>query len=111
MPITREEQPPISPMPHLKKKRFSSKVVCTDEGWLLWESASAGSRVDGYHYEERNRTLTLTGENAELFLPDRLAWDDDLPHPLEAAEEERILHNIAAALQYLGWKVTFIRGV
>jgi hypothetical protein len=111
MPVVRETQSPISPMPQMKKSLFSSKVVCKDAGWCLWQSASADSRVDGYHYEENGRHLTLTGEDAELFLPDRLAWDDDLSHPLEPAEEQRILRNITAALQWLGWQVTLIRTV
>lgn len=108
----KELQGSISPLPNLRRKGFfSDKILCKAEGSSFSMSASGGSRIDGYHYEEGGRHLTLGGEGGagvmDVVLPPQLSWDDD-PRPIDATESKRILHNITAAIQWIGFSVEFV---
>jgi hypothetical protein len=111
MPWKTELQPPVYPRPDLHRKWFSGRIVCKDEGWSFWFSASAGSRVDGYHYEDKGRCLTLGGEGGanqmDVFVPPYLSWDDAPIMPIEDASAKRILLNITAAIQWTGSSAMF----
>lgn len=103
----RELQQRIDPLPELRKKWFSGgRITCKDEGWSFWASSSAGGRLDGFHYEENGRELTLGGED-EIVVPPYLAWDDDLSTPIEDDAAKRILFRITAAMQWSGLSVWF----
>jgi len=110
MPWKKELQPQIYLLPNLHKKWFSGRVVCADKGWSFWMSSSGSGRVDGYHYEENGRHLTLGGEGGvemDVIVPPNLTWDDDLSTPIEDTEAKRILFNMVAAMQWRGLKVWF----
>jgi hypothetical protein len=103
----RELQQPIDPLPTLRKKWFSGgRVICKDEGWSFWVSSSASARIDGFHYEENGRELTLGGEG-EVIVPPYLTWDDDLSTPIDDATAKRILFRMTAAMQWSGSSVWF----
>lgn len=108
----RDLQPRVETLPKLRKTWFSNKRVCKDEGWSFWVSASDGSRIDAYHYEERGRFLTLGGEggfkSVDVIIPAQLTWDDDLSKPIENPKKIRILQNVSAALQHMGYAVCFL---
>jgi hypothetical protein len=112
MPWKKELQATIRPFPNLRRKWFlSDRIICRDEGWAFFLTQSGGSRVDGYHYEEHGRKLTLGGEGGagvmDIVLPSQLCWDDD-SKPLDEAERKRILHNITAAIQWIGFSAEFV---
>jgi hypothetical protein len=110
MPWKKELQPQIYPLPNLRRKWFSGRVVCADEGWSFWLTSSASSRVDAYHYEENGRYLTLGGEGVtemDVIVPTYLTWDDDLSTPIEDAIAKKILFRMVAAMQFLGFNVWF----
>jgi hypothetical protein len=105
-------QPSISPLPNLRKKWFSAKVICIDEGWSFWLSSSGAGRIDAYHYEEKGRQLTLGGEGRtvmDIIIPPHLTWDDDLSSAIDDDSSRRILFNITAAIQWSGFSVSFSR--
>ena len=102
-----ELQQLIEPLPCLRRKWFSGgKIICEAEGWSFRVSSSAYARMDGFHYQENGRELTLGGED-EIVIPPHLAWDDDLSTPIEDAAAKRILFNITAAMQWSGLRVYF----
>ena len=110
MPWKKELQPQIYLLPNLRRKWFSGRVACADEGWSFWLSSSVSSRVDGYHYEENSRYLTLGGEGGtevDVIVPPFLTWDDDLSTPIEDAIAKKILFRMVAAMQFLGFNVWF----
>jgi hypothetical protein len=106
-----ELQPRISPLPNLHRRWFTGKIVCKDEGWSFWSSASGSSRVDSYHYEENGKTLALGGEGGSdsegIIIPRHLSWDDDASKTLEEIDVNRILFNVTAAIQWCGSSVLF----
>jgi|HubBroStandDraft_1064217.scaffolds.fasta_scaffold271122_2 hypothetical protein len=45
----------------------------------------------------------------DVIIPISLAWDDDLtPKLIEGADRQRILLNITAAIQWIGFSVGFL---
>ncbi len=101
-------QPDVCPLLKLRKRWFSSKIVC-DQGWSL--SFSGGSRVDRYNYFEAGRHLVLKGEGGsgqmDIFLTATLTWSEPAGVPLGEETRARVLRNITAALQWTGYLVGF----
>jgi hypothetical protein len=99
----------IDPLPNLRRKWFSrrGRLICEEEGWSFWVSSSASARIDGFHYEENGRELTLGGED-EIIVPPYLTWDDDLSTPIDDATAKRILFRMTAAMQWSGLSVSLV---
>jgi hypothetical protein len=106
-----ELQPKISHPPVLKRRWLSGRVRCPDEGWSFWASSSFG-RIDTYHYEESGRHLTLGGEGGagtfQIVIPNPVRWDGSDPAAMNEVERKRILFNLTAAGQHLGFSVEFV---
>jgi hypothetical protein len=108
----KELQAPVRPLPNLRRRwLLSGKIHCKEEGWAFHLSASCESRVDGYHYEEGSRHLTLGGEGGagvmDIVIPPQLKWDEDL-RPISDPDAKRILRNITAAIQWIGFSAEFV---
>jgi hypothetical protein len=63
-----------------------------------------------YHEGKRKMTITVEAgaKSFAIYLETIGRWDDDLPHPVDAKEKDRIARNIKRALESQGELVVLV---